>query len=296
MDSQNPSVRAHAASRRARKNHSSGAGVVHDNSRHTSRFTVIGNHLAQHGELSLVAIGLSAHIQSLPTGAAVDIKSLAARFPEGAVRIAGALRELEAHGYLRRTRERTSNGRMVTRTVSCNQPGHRKSADGGNGDDGETPVAPKPKPQPQDPPRPQDRPRRRALPAVPQPGVLATDLLLTALDVLARLRQEDARLVLSTTDTDHLAPGIVAWLERDVSADAVCHALTKDVPHPLHRPAAFLAHRLTALLPPAPPLKPAPKKVVPLVDCDGCYRVFRGPEGGLCRDCRTKESHGRLTP
>ncbi|MEV6785434.1 hypothetical protein AB0M96_23870, partial [Streptomyces sp. NPDC051098] len=102
-------------------------GVTHANTRHTSRFTVIGNHLAQHSELSLLAIGLSVHIQSLPTGARVDIKTLAARFPEGADRISGALRELEAHGYLRRERERVPGGRIVTRTVSCNQPGGERN-------------------------------------------------------------------------------------------------------------------------------------------------------------------------
>jgi hypothetical protein len=75
---------------------------------------VIGNHLAQHPELSALAIGLAVYIQSLPAGARVDIKTLAARFPEGTTRIAAALRELEAHGYLRRTRERVGQGRIVT--------------------------------------------------------------------------------------------------------------------------------------------------------------------------------------
>ncbi|MEU9315210.1 helix-turn-helix domain-containing protein [Streptomyces sp. NPDC048295] len=98
------------------------SGVVHRNTRHTSRFTVVGNHLTQHGELSLTAIGLAAHIQSLPAGARIGIKFLAARFPESEARIAVALRELEAHGYLKRTRERLPSGRVVTRTVSCNQP------------------------------------------------------------------------------------------------------------------------------------------------------------------------------
>lgn len=73
-----------------------GGGIVHENTRHTTRFVVIGNHLVQHKELSLLAIGLSCHLQSLPTGAGADIKSLAARFPEGPTRIAAALRELEA--------------------------------------------------------------------------------------------------------------------------------------------------------------------------------------------------------
>ncbi|WP_425275205.1 hypothetical protein [Streptomyces olivochromogenes] len=76
---------------------------------------MIGNHLAQHPELSGLAIGLAVYIQSLPTGARVDIKTLAVRFPEGPTRIAAALRELETHGYLRRTRERTPGGRIVTR-------------------------------------------------------------------------------------------------------------------------------------------------------------------------------------
>ncbi|MFG2148083.1 hypothetical protein ACGFRG_28415 [Streptomyces sp. NPDC048696] len=108
MDTQNPSAPPRAQSRIPGKNHphrGPRSGVVHDNARHTTRFTVIGNHLAQHPELS----GLGVHIQPLPAGARVDIKSLAARFPEGPTRIA-ALRELEAHGYLRRTREPVRNG------------------------------------------------------------------------------------------------------------------------------------------------------------------------------------------
>ncbi|GFN04399.1 hypothetical protein Smic_29550 [Streptomyces microflavus] len=99
------------------------SGVIHLAIPHTSRFTIVGNHLAQHAELSLVAIGIGVHIQSMPTGSEVGIKALASRFTEGETRIAAALRELEAHGYLSRTRVRLANGRLVTRTVFCNQPG-----------------------------------------------------------------------------------------------------------------------------------------------------------------------------
>lgn len=99
------------------------SGVIHHNVRHTAGFTVIGNHLAQHRGLSLVAVGLAVHIQSLPAGAKVGIKRLAERFPESETRIAAALRELEAAGYLHRSRVRLADGRIVTRTVSCNQPG-----------------------------------------------------------------------------------------------------------------------------------------------------------------------------
>ncbi|MFE9092825.1 helix-turn-helix domain-containing protein [Streptomyces sp. NPDC007264] len=140
MDTRNTSVRPHARSRNGGKNHpyrrtrgtradAHPGGVIHDNTRHTTRFTVIGNHLAQHPELSALAIGPAVHIQSLPAGTPVDIKTLAARFPEGPTRIAAALRELETHGYLRRTRERTAGGRIVTRTVSCNQPGRHHDPD-----------------------------------------------------------------------------------------------------------------------------------------------------------------------
>ncbi|MGW6782480.1 MULTISPECIES: helix-turn-helix domain-containing protein [unclassified Streptomyces] len=295
MDTQNPSVPPHAPSRDAEENHPSrgiraprrsGGGVIHENSRHTGRFTVIGNHLAQHAELSLLAIGLAVHIQSLPGGALVDIRTLAARFPEGKTRIATALRELEAHGYLRRTRERTGTGRVVTRTVSCNQPGRSGDPDG--------PSAPKP--QARRPARRQNEPPRRALPDVPQPAYPAPDLLRSAVEVLAGLHRADPRLLLSATDVEHLAPGVAAWLERDLSPSAVRHALADRLPVPLYRPAAFLAHRLAAQLPPVPPFSALPPPDVvrhPLRNCDACDHAFRGPEPGRCRACtaKTPEPH-----
>ncbi|MDX3177485.1 helix-turn-helix domain-containing protein, partial [Streptomyces scabiei] len=83
MDTQNPSVHPHAQARPTGKNNprrsTRTGGVIHDNSRHSTRFTVVGNHLAQHPELSALAIGLAVHIQSLPTGARVDIRTLAGR-------------------------------------------------------------------------------------------------------------------------------------------------------------------------------------------------------------------------
>ncbi|MFI5795343.1 helix-turn-helix domain-containing protein [Streptomyces sp. NPDC051677] len=273
MDTENPSAPPCAESRIPGKNHPHAGGLTHDNTRHTERFTVIGNHLAQHQELSLLAIGLGVHIQSLPKGARVDIKTLTARFPEGSVRIAAALRELESHGYLRRERSRIPGGRIVTRTVSCNQPGHldrRPAAD-------HTPRKPATAP-------------RKALPAVPKPAHPHPTLLQTATDLLARLRRHDSRLLLSATDVEHLAPGVAAWLERDVGSVAVVQALTADLPDPLRRPAALLAHRLAAQLPPPPPFRapePPPPTRGPSPTCDGCDRPFRSPTSGLlCRDCR----------
>lgn len=293
MGTQNTSARTSSRSRKGAENHpltrARVAGVVHDNVRHTTRFTVVGNHLAQHTALSLLAIGLAVHIQSLPGGAPIDIKTLAARFPEGTTRIAAGLRELEVHGYLRRTRERTGNGRMVTRTVSCNQPGRPGGAEEESG------KASKPKPAPhraepkhQAEPKRRTDPKRRALPAVPQPAYPAPDLLTTALGVLAGLHREDPRLHLSATDADHLAPGVAAWLERELTPDAVRRALTFDLPtEPLHRPAALLAHRLNTQLPPLPPFRTEHPPTVrhPLQNCDLCDHAYRAPEPGTCGTC-----------
>ncbi len=285
MDIQNPSAPPRAqsvlAGNPAQSRHHTG-GVIHENTRHTERFTVIGNHLTQHKELSLLAIGLGCHLQSLPTGAPADIKSLTARFKEGATRIAAALRELEAHGYLRRERVRTATGRIITRTISCNQPGHhRRPAD----TDCPTP--------PRTTHRPEPRPRK-ALPAVPQPTqAAATALHQQATDLLTGLRRHDPRLLLSATDTAHLTPGVIAWLEREVTPTTVRHALTTDLPaDALRRPAALLAHRLTAQLPPPPPYR-TPAAAPPPVrhklrTCHTCDRAFRAPETEThCRDCRT---------
>jgi hypothetical protein len=290
MDTQNPSAPSRAQSRNTGKEHphrdphkrphrhpDSGGGLVHDHTRHTTRFTVIGNHLAQHPELSLLAIGLAAHIQSLPQSARVDIKTLAARFPEGTTRIAAALRELETHGYLRRERVRIPGGRVITRTTSCNQPGRS------NGHPEDKPVRPARVPR-------QKKAPRKPLPSVPQPAYPSPTLLQTATDLLADLRRTDPRLLLSACDTAHLAPGVAAWLERDLTPTAVRHALTSDLPaEPLHRPAAFLAHRLTAQLPPPPPFRaPAspPSVHYEMTNCDGCDRGLRGPKGSRCRDCQ----------
>ncbi|WP_434595380.1 hypothetical protein [Streptomyces sp. A5-4] len=102
---------------------SSSGGVTHVRHRHETHFTVVGNHLAQHRSLSAIAIGLAVHIQSLPDGASVGIKTLAARFPESEYRIAAALKELEAAGYLQRAKHRTAGQRIVTRTTYYERPG-----------------------------------------------------------------------------------------------------------------------------------------------------------------------------
>ena len=204
MDKQNPSAPPCAQPRIPR-------GITHINVRHTTRFTVTGNHLAQHPELSGLAIGLAVHIQSLPTGARADIKTLAARFPEGETRIAAALRELEAHGYLARTRERLPSGRVVTHTVSYNRPRDAQAQAQAQDHRPTTPQsrpaptptltpAPAPTPAPatapvqpdaEVPPSPTPDPHPKNPPPVPEPHTHDSAAHRTAATLLASLHRDD---------------------------------------------------------------------------------------------------------
>ncbi|QEU94079.1 helix-turn-helix domain-containing protein [Streptomyces kanamyceticus] len=241
------------------------SGIRHINRRHPDRFTVVGNHLTQHRELSLTAIGLAAHIQSLPAGAKVTIKCLADRFPEGEVRIAAALRELEAHGYLARTRERLPSGQVITRTVSYNNPPAMTAS----------------------PPIPPPAPTA----AQPAPITPSPEAHRAAAELLTDLRRHDPRLLLSARDVRNLAPATTAWLDRGIPPEAVSRTLTAGLPTaPIHHPAALLAHRLTELLPPPLPATPRPARPDPLQNCESCDRAFRSPEPGHCRDCTPSAS------
>ncbi|MFE6691250.1 helix-turn-helix domain-containing protein [Streptomyces sp. NPDC057743] len=282
MALKNPSAPARPMSRVPAPTPSS--GVIHVNSRHTSHFTVVGNHLAQHRGLSLVAIGLALHIQSLPAGARIGIKCLTARFPESEARIASALRELETAGYLKRTRERLPSGQVVTRTVSYNQPGAGPCPTA-------RPAQRAPRPEreheakPTSKPKPAPKPARTPLPAPRRPSPDGARL---AHRILTELRRDDPRLLLSEADVARLTPAVATWLEREAPPDAVRRTLAADLPSDLRSPAALLAHRLTALLPPPlPAAPPTPARPAPLQTCDGCERAFRSPQPGLCGDCRS---------
>ncbi|MCX5110041.1 helix-turn-helix domain-containing protein [Streptomyces sp. NBC_00378] len=293
-------------------------GVIHINFRHAAGFTVIGNHLAQHRGLSLAAIGLAAHIQSLPAGARIGIKRLAERFPESETRVAAALRELEAHGYLHRSRVRLADGRIITRTVSYNQPSAdastvaapqprtRRSTPAAPLPTPQPPreAAPEPRPAPPPAPAPQPQPTPVLVPAptarttppppLPRPRELTPELQRVATALLADLRRHAPQLVLSENDIHTLAPGVATWLERDAHPDTIRHTLTTDLPSPLKHPAKLLRHRITALLPPPLPgtqdavaLARPGVIVIPLQNCDHCDRAFRSRHPGHCRDCRT---------
>lgn len=284
-------------------------GITHINTPHTTRYTVVGNHLAQHRQLSLTAIGLALHIQSLPDQARVDIKTLADRFPEGETRIAAALRELKAHGYLAQVRKRLPNGRVVTHTVSYNQPQAQRPVSGPAPaapttpprpvSDDVPPLAPPTDPEPTPeptttPPAPPPAPAPAPKPSLPEPQAPDLDRHRTATALLTTLHHDDPRLLLSERAVRHLAPAVAAWLERGARVDAVRHTLTADLPEPLRNPAALLAHRLTELLPPPSPTPPPlphstrqPAAPPPFLNCEGCERAIRTrTPGTYCRECR----------
>ncbi|MFF1275339.1 helix-turn-helix domain-containing protein [Streptomyces marokkonensis] len=294
------------------------SGVTHVRTYQSGQYVVVGNHLAQHRELSLTAIGLATHIFSLPESTPVDIRSLAERFPEGRERIASALRELEAHGYLERVREHTESGRLVTRTYAHHTPQAARAAlstlprpvravgRGGTGrtsagvggepreapkDDDQAPAEPE---VVEDPEVPAPVPVECATARPPREPARREPRFEEAVTLLAGLRRTDARLILSLRDVNRLAPSVIDWFDRGATPAAVHRTLTADLPAVMKHPAGVIAYRLRELLPPPLPALPAPPPPTagssgpyPFQDCDGCDRVFRAPAPGRCRDCRS---------
>ncbi|MEU3554119.1 helix-turn-helix domain-containing protein [Streptomyces fragilis] len=318
--------------------------MVQEIHRHAKQFTVVGNHVAQHRSLSLTAVGLAVHIQSLPPGSPIGIKTLAKRWPEGALRIAAALRELVEHGYLRREKIRGAGGRILTRTVFCNNPeaaarGERAEVrEEGAGENrpassrrpraveaattadarvaatgtaeappvwGPSAAEPQPASAPAQsrtvpPPGQCGAKERKPLPPVPQPWLSRPDLVRRAVELLTGLRSYVSELRFSSGEIEHLTPGVVAWLERDVTCGEVRRALFTGLPEEgLRRPAAFVAYRLNADLP--PPLPRRPSAVVerlperhPLRNCEDCDRGYRGSDPERCPECLARADQARL--
>ncbi|WP_271208646.1 helix-turn-helix domain-containing protein [Streptomyces poonensis] len=315
----NAAVRPHPAVARS----GSPSGVIQLKAYQPERYTIIGNHLAQHRELSLVAMGLALHILSLPDGAAVDIRTLTSRFPEGRDRIAFALRELEAHGYFERVRERTGAGQVVTRTYAHHVPGRttrttepvvRDSAvrepvreqvpepEPGRvvelepvtvpGDEPEREAPPPGEAEPVSAPEPSEPPAEDAAPGPHHEEAVVA---------LTRARKLDKRIMLSERDVQRLAPAAAEWIARGVGRVALMQVLSDRLPPEVHNPAALVAHRLREWLPPSLPstadtivVSREDRDAAPLPrqelwrDCEGdcgCVIHSSGPER-MCRDCR----------
>ncbi|MDQ0776222.1 hypothetical protein QF026_004688 [Streptomyces aurantiacus] len=286
------------------------SGVIHVRTRLTADFTVLSNALAQRRG-SAVTVGVAAYILSLPDGTPVSISALCEHFTEGEILISRALRELEAAGYLERLRERTSTGKIRTRTYFYDIPGGDPDPDPDSDPDPDGP------PEPPKPRRPRKQPATAVTPAASEP-VPAEETVAApvqaeaeaeaeapaplaeadprAIAVLAALRRVDPRLVLSEQEATRLAPAVTKWLAADILPTHITDHLTARLPdHFLTRPAGILAYRLKeiplALPAPARGAEPSERRpaVVPMQNCDGCDRGFRPTEPGRCRDCRSRD-------
>jgi hypothetical protein len=86
------------------------------------KFVQISNTAARDQRLSLRARGVLVFVLSLPPEQHFTAKWLESRVPEGREAVRTALRELEAHGYLRRQRRHAADGRWAWEQVISDAP------------------------------------------------------------------------------------------------------------------------------------------------------------------------------
>jgi hypothetical protein len=249
-------------------------------------FTVLGNEVLRDNRLSFCARGILGYLLSLPDGQRTDIRALTDRTPEGRERVASALRELEALGYLRRTVKRTPEGRLFTDVDVYDTPGGASSQvtpgsePPGSGDaacaaDGDHPV----KKQDEEPTLPPAGP-----PDDPEPGRAghgSPEDTAHSLAVLARLARAEPRLSLGHGEAAALAPLVTQWCRRGVSDPHIITSLTSGLPATVHSPAALVADRLRRKL----PAQRTPAR--PRFECEQCRAPV--PTAGVCLGCRRPE-------
>jgi hypothetical protein len=110
--------------------------------RHPNRFTVLPNDAIRNPALSFRAVGVLAHLLSLPDGAKVDSATLAQAHREGRDAVRAAFKELEGHGYYRRDVIRLADGTLRTEVVVSSTPMNGDGPD--RTGDGKSGAGPKP--------------------------------------------------------------------------------------------------------------------------------------------------------
>jgi hypothetical protein len=110
--------------------------------RHPNRFTVLPNDAIRNPRLSFRAVGVLAHLLSLPDGAKVDSATLATAHREGRDAVRSAFAELADHGYYRRDVIRLPDGTLRTEVVVSSTPMNGETA--GRTGDGFSGVGPGP--------------------------------------------------------------------------------------------------------------------------------------------------------
>ncbi|MFF7022520.1 MarR family transcriptional regulator [Streptomyces klenkii] len=233
---------------------------------------------------------IAAHIDRLPDGAAVDIKTLAKELPAyGQQAVATALKALNDAGHLRRVRRVVGEGRtqwvsrwFFSRTPRDNAWWNAFLADG---EGPPVPSAATPREQPQ----PRDQPQSTCS---------------QAYIALATLGCSDSRLTLSAADCAALEGLAAEWFARGITPLDFARILTHDLPDVIQCPGAFTRRRLVDRVPPQLPLHLPPQlspaaQAPPLwmMECTVCG--IPGPAealpDGLCRACRGVEPSTELS-
>ncbi|MBZ6477665.1 hypothetical protein [Streptomyces griseocarneus] len=210
---------------------------------------------------------IAAHIDRLPDGAAIDVKTLAkelAAYGQHAIRT--ALNALTAAGHVFRKRETVGEGRTqwVWRSYFSRTP--RSEAWWKRFLKGD---APEPQPEP----------------AAAPPS--------EAYEALAVVARTNPRLPLSAAECADLEPLAAEWLARGISRAHLVRTLTANLPGHIHAPAAFTRKRLLTKCPPELPPAAQQHTSPTLAECANCGTPGR-PEAlpdGLCRPCQ-----GSATP
>ncbi|QSY51782.1 hypothetical protein [Streptomyces griseocarneus] len=208
---------------------------------------------------------IAAHIDRLPDGAAIDVKTLAkelAAYGQQAIRT--ALTALTAAGHVFRKRETVGKGRTqwVWRSYFSRTPRSEawwKRFLKGDTAGGEPQAA-------------EEEPRRSE-----------------AYEALAVVGRTDPRLPLSAAECADLEPLAAEWLARGITRSQLVRALTANLPGHIHAPAAFTRSRLLTKCPPElpPPAQQHASPTPTLSECAGCGTPGR-PEAlpdGLCHPC-----------
>lgn len=251
-------------------------------SAHLRFFTTLGNEVLRDSRLSFCARGILAHLLSQPDGKRDDIRTLTERTPEGRERVAAAMRELERFGYLKRTKTRTSEGRIYTEVDVFDTPGGPSAQVEPNagfpasGRRASSPGGGYPLNRRSESPTHPAAPVRDAEDGREGNGEAETK---ASAELLTRVAHAEPKLSLGQREVLQLAPLVTEWRRRGASEPHLISSLTSGLPRGgVHHAARFLEARLIAKM-------PAERRAAPSrLECDECGAPILGP--GLCRSCR----------
>jgi hypothetical protein len=254
---------------------------IHRSAR-TRFFTTLGNEVLRDSRLSFCARGVLGHLLSLPDGQRGDIRTLADRTPEGRERVASALRELEAFGYLKRAVKRSPEGRVYTDVDVFDIPAGPSAQVAPNpGFPGSGGLDASPDGDHQLKKR-DEEPTHPTLPAedaeTGREGDGDEETKASA-ELLARAARIEPKLSLGRCEALQLAPLVTEWRRRGASELHLINSLTSGLPRVgVHHPVRFIETRLRSKM-------PAERSVAPSqLECDECGVPVVG--AGLCQSCR----------